>query len=461
MPWRILPLLLNLISSVFLLGVSALYLTGYQLQKPVIPFLHYNIQQLVKELLSLTIKSEVIDNCKEDYKALLKIDLRDVRNHTKKKDMNVGFGTLDELQSLLRKDLISQADINKFLIEAREFLVTSLEKMFRKNLHSFNIVRYMSVFDPKVLLNQASRVCKSLFGKLMCALVGSKIVSSCQGDKALSEFTSFHESSMSEKRLAFEKFNRHEQRLDEFFMKQTRIVRYTANLLPILKFVLVLNDGQANVERCFSVNNNALKCNMSEKSIMSRKLIIDHMKVTTFCHSLPITKSLLQSARSSRQRYEQYLRERQESKLQNEKTEQLKILDKEIGELKCVISGNKKIREKLGEEFVRLPDEAEKQNNFLRTKELLSKGNSLKRKSYEKLEESRKREEALKVVNNVIDYFYIFDILFYIFVGLHFLIYPFWTNVLFCDPQNVRVESQKVKKLNIGSKWVKYLGKLD
>ena len=274
--------------------------------------------------------------------------------------MNVGFGTLDELQSLLRKDLISQADINKFLIEAREFLVTSLEKMFRKNLLSFNIVRYMSVFDPKVLLNQASRVCKSLFGKLMCALVGSKIVSSCQGDKALSEFTSFHESSMSEKRLAFEKFNRHEQRLDEFFMKQTGIVSYT-NLLPILKLVLVLSHGQANVERCFSVNNNVLKCSMSEKSIMSRKLIIDHMKGHNLLpQSFHITKSLLQSARSSRQRYEHYLRERQESKHQNEKTEQLKILDKEIGELKCAISDNKKISEKLNEEFLRLTDEAEK-----------------------------------------------------------------------------------------------------
>ena len=109
-----------------MLGVSALYLTRYQLQKPVIPFLHYNIQQLVKELLSLTIKSEVIDNCKEDYKTLLKIDLRDVRNHIRKKDMYVGFGTLEELQSFLRKDLISHADINKSRIEAREFLVTLL-----------------------------------------------------------------------------------------------------------------------------------------------------------------------------------------------------------------------------------------------------------------------------------------------------------------------------------------------
>ena len=77
-----------------------------------ISFLHDDIQQLVKELLSLTIKSEVIGNCKEDYYALLKIDLRDVRSLIKKNDIHVGFVTLDELQSLLRKDLISHADIN-------------------------------------------------------------------------------------------------------------------------------------------------------------------------------------------------------------------------------------------------------------------------------------------------------------------------------------------------------------
>ena len=37
----------------------------------------------------------------------------------------------------------------------------------------------------------------------------------------------------------------------------------------------------------------------------------------------------------------------------------------------------------------------QKNNDFLKTKELLSKGNSLKRKLYEKLEESKKLEEAL------------------------------------------------------------------
>ena len=78
----------------FLAGHLLPYLTRYQSQKPMIPFLHDDIQQLLKKLLSLTIRSEVTDSCKENYKALLKIDLCDVGNHVKKKDMHVGFQSL-------------------------------------------------------------------------------------------------------------------------------------------------------------------------------------------------------------------------------------------------------------------------------------------------------------------------------------------------------------------------------
>ena len=356
----------------FLAGHLLPYLTSYQSQKPMIPFLHSDLQQLVKELLGLTIKSELIDKCKENSKSLLKIDLRDVNIHIKKKDMHLGFGTLDEIQSLLRNDLASQANISRFRVEAREFLVAMMEKIFQKNPLSFQFVQYATVFDPKVLLNQALGDCKPLFGKLMRVLVGLKIVPSTQADKALSQFTSF-------------------------FMK-TEIGSYK-NLFSILKLVLVLSHGQANVERCFSVNNNVLKFNMSENSIVSRKLIIDHMK----CHNLspqsfPITNDLLKSARSSRQRYEQYLREMQQCKRQNEKTDQLKIIDKEISELKGAISDNKRISENLNAQFLQLTDEAEKQKDLLKTKELLSKGNGLKWKSCEKLEGNKQLEEALKVL---------------------------------------------------------------
>ena len=276
--------------------------------------------------------------------------------------MHLGFGTLDEIQSLLHNDLASQANISRFRVEAREFFVATMEKIFQKNPPSFQFVQYATVFDPKVLLNQAPEDCKSLFGKLMHVLVGLKIVPSTQVDKALSEFTSFHESCMSEKRYDFEKFKQHKDRLDDFFMK-TEIGSYK-NLFSILKLLLVLSHGQANVERCFSVNSNVLKFNMSENSIVSRKLIIDHMK----CHNLspqsfPITNDLLKSVRSSRQRYEQYLREMQQCKRQNEETDQLKIIDKEISELKGAISDNKRISENLNAQFLQLTDEERSPEN--------------------------------------------------------------------------------------------------
>ena len=57
------------------------------------------------------------------------------------------------------------------------------------------------------------------------------------------------------------------------------------------------------------------------------------------------------------------LREREESKHQNEKTVQLKMLNKEIGELKCAISDNKKISEKLNKEF--LPLQMKQKNRMI------------------------------------------------------------------------------------------------
>ena len=128
-----------------------------------------------------------------------------------------------------------------------------------------------------------------------------------------------------------------------------------------MKLVLVLRYGQANVERCFSVNDNVLKFNMSENSIVSPRLIIDHMKCHNFSpQSFPITNDLPKSVRFSRQCYEQYLREMQQCKRQNEKTDQLKIIDKEISELKGAISDNKRISENLNAQFLQLTGETEK-----------------------------------------------------------------------------------------------------
>ena len=51
-----------------------------------------------------------------------------------------------------------------------------------------------------------------------------------------------------------------------------------AELKSILKLVLVLSHGQTSIERGFNVNKSILKVNMNEKSVVARKIIIDHMQ---------------------------------------------------------------------------------------------------------------------------------------------------------------------------------------
>ena len=69
----------------------------------------------------------------------------------KKKDMHVGFATQEELLSILKNDYTTHKNANKFRIDAREFLVTLLKKMFDKNSVEY-IFKYASV--PKVFVSQ-------------------------------------------------------------------------------------------------------------------------------------------------------------------------------------------------------------------------------------------------------------------------------------------------------------------
>ena len=50
--------------------------------------------------------------------------------------------------------------------------------------------------------------------------------------------------------------------------------------------ILCLNHGQADIERGFSVNKNQLKFNMKETSLISQRVICDHMTVITLSQKL-------------------------------------------------------------------------------------------------------------------------------------------------------------------------------
>ena len=104
--------------------------------------------------------------------------------------------------------------------------------------------------------------------------------------------------------------------LDYFYIKKVEVSEYK-NLASVLK--LVLSDGQASMERAYSLHNIIPNFNLKDISIISRKLIIDHMKSNFLSPQMfPVTKFLLKSVRSPRQRYSEYLKEEQPKKKENE-----------------------------------------------------------------------------------------------------------------------------------------------
>ena len=117
---------------------------------------------------------------------------------------------------------------------------------------------------------------------------------------------------------------------------------------------------------------------------------------TLLPRSVPITKSLFKSVRCSRQRYQEFLGEKESLRKQNAQCVQLAIIDRKIEKVKDSISESIKINKNFDAEFLRLSDEAEKKRNF----ELLSKGNAFKRKPQEKQDEASKLEKALQVLQD-------------------------------------------------------------
>ena len=117
---------------------------------------------------------------------------------------------------------------------------------------------------------------------------------------------------------------------------------------------------------------------------------------TLLPRSVPVTKSLFKSVRCSRQRYQEFLGEKESLWKQNAQCVQLAIIDREIEKVKDSISESIKINKNFDAEFLRLSDEAEKKRNF----ELFSKGNAFKRKPQEKQDEASKLEKALQVLQD-------------------------------------------------------------
>ena len=160
-------------------------------------------------------------------------------------------------------------------------------------------------------------------------------------------------------------------------MKKSAFKKYE-EIAEVFKIVQTLSLGQASMERGFSHNNTVVQTNMSAESVISQRLIKDHMLFHKLKpYTIGIADPMLIAFKCSHVEYQLHIESEKKKKDNSETDRQLLHLSNDIDKLKTKVK-------QLENAIAMMDDEAFECMLLAKEKSDLSyviKGNGLKRKS--------------------------------------------------------------------------------
>ena len=151
--------------------------------------IHYmfdDIINLVKTLMKLFIKADVVDSC--SYKDLKKIDLSNKDNFISSYSINIDFAARNTILELRKKDIVNSKEISSFQKECRTFIISLVEKLFERMLNSISILKNVTIINPQKALEFGQQKCIESFQVYIQYLAFISIVSTAVTDKSHLEY---------------------------------------------------------------------------------------------------------------------------------------------------------------------------------------------------------------------------------------------------------------------------------
>ena len=130
----------------FIAGLLKPYLTKYQTDQPMIPFLAKDLEAMYKSLRQLILKIQSFDDCSGND--LLRVDLSNKSNYLRPKDIHLGFETAKVLQELIVKSIITVPSAKAFRQGCRQMIIDFLQKLLQKSPLSSPIVARSTAINP-------------------------------------------------------------------------------------------------------------------------------------------------------------------------------------------------------------------------------------------------------------------------------------------------------------------------
>ena len=231
-------------------------------------FLGKDLERFHRSLLQLVIKLDVLEKC-ESPAVLLQIDFLDKNIYLKLRDINFGFSVEEKFKNLQGQD------------------ISIVEIMSEKSPFNYCLVRTAAVFDLVLMVSSTPLHLRSKMKERLTHLVSLKGISFNLVEKVLSQYSELL-TLLTQYHFEIAKvFDHRESRLDDIFF-QKAFLKIPNELKAISTLVLVFSHGQASLERGFNTSKSISKVNLSEKSMVSRKMIIDYLqkKKTVYYHQL-------------------------------------------------------------------------------------------------------------------------------------------------------------------------------
>jgi hypothetical protein len=357
------------------------YLELYQTEKPMVVFMARDLQNLVQSVMEKFVKKSVVEDLSGIR--LTKVDLDKKDNLLPVRKVDVGFASKAIIEKLEKDKKASQLQLLEFFTECQTFLKSMVQKMLERSPLKYATVGYFAALDPRSMVQHAETA-SAKFEKLLSKLLSLRRMSAEECDSAkqqfealLTDLKNYHVNECSD-------FDPKTQRLDSFFADLLSNKEQFGILWKVVKMVLILSHGQADVERGFSVNKDVVAYNMDPETLCAYRKVYDGVKqLQCEVHDIVIGKEMLVSCRASHQRYQTHMEEQKQKKKASEAEDRRKLLQQEVNDCK-------KKEQVLQADAARLTDKADKLCEEAETKNkmtFLVEANALRAKGKQKRKE--------------------------------------------------------------------------
>ena len=217
---------------------------------------------------------------------LVKIDLHVQDNLVPVETVDVGFAIKYELQQLKNAGKATQAQITKFKKEVCAFLVKMCRHMNESSPLSHLFAKCSISLSPIYMAEYTERA-ELYFEKLLFLLVAERKLKPSVADSAKSEYSLLVNVIVKENKDEFLLYQKDTDRLEAFLWKFIGSASQFMNLRNVVKLVLILSHGQAQVERGFSTNRGLLDQTMRGDILIAQRMDGPSVKIANSAAEKP------------------------------------------------------------------------------------------------------------------------------------------------------------------------------